>query len=167
MIIFETERLIVRQFTLADKEEFFTMNGDEEVVRYIRPVKSREECDLFLLEVIKYSEENPLFGRWAVYEKATNDFVGSFAVIPIKDSDKMQLGYALIREMRGKGYATELTKAGIKYFFSKTDYATVYAQTESGNISSIKVLVRCGFVQSGRHEEGEKKIVEFSLRRER
>lgn len=165
MIIFETERLIVRQFTIDDAYEFFLMNGDEEVVRYIRPVKTREECDAFLLEIIKYAEENPLFGRWAVYEKSSGSFVGSFAAIPIKDTDKMQLGYALLREMRGKGYATELTKKGIEYFFEKTDYPIVHAQTESENIASMKVLERCGFTECGRHREGEKEIVEFSLNR--
>ena len=163
MIIFETERLIVRQFTIGDAYEFFLINGDEEVVRYIRPVKTREECDIFLQEIIKYPEENPLSGRWAVYEKNSEAFVGSFAAIPIRDTDKMQLGYALLREMRGKGYATELTKKGIEYFFEKTDYPVVYAQTESENIASMKVLLRCGFVESGRHKEGEKEIVESRL----
>lgn len=167
MIIFETERLIVRQFTIDDAYEFFLMNGDEEVVRYIRPVKTREECDVFLQEVIKYSEKNPLFGRWAVYEKDGGLFVGSFAAIPIKDTDKMQLGYALLREMRGKGYATELTKKGIEYFFEKTDYPVVHAQTESENIASMKVLERCGFTECGRHREGEKGMLEFSLTRDK
>jgi [ribosomal protein S5]-alanine N-acetyltransferase len=163
MIIFETERLRVRQFTADDAYEFFLMNGDEEVVRYIRPVKTRAECDVFLQEIIKYSEEHPLFGRWAVYEKNSGHFVGSFAAIPIKDTEKMQLGYALLREMRGKGYATELTKKGIQYFFENTDYTVVHAQTESGNSASAKVLLRCGFTESGRHMEGEKEIVEFSI----
>jgi len=166
MIIFETDRLIVRQFTINDAYEFFLVNGDEEVVRYIRPVKTREECDVFLHEIIKYSEENPLFGRWAVYEKNSGSFVGSFAAIPIKDTDKMQLGYALLREMRGKGYATELTKKGIEYFFEKTTYPVVYAQTEPENISSMKVLLRCGFTECNRHMEGGKEIVQFCLSRD-
>lgn len=165
MTIFETERLLVRQFTTGDGNEFFLMNGDEEVVRYIRPAKTKEECDVFLQEIIKYAEENPLFGRWAVYEKSGGSFVGSFAVIPIKGTDKMQLGYSLLREMRGKGYATELTNNGIQYFFEKTDDAVLYAQTESENTSSVKVLLRCGFIESGSHREGEKEIIEFSVNR--
>jgi len=165
MIIFETERLLVRQFTIDDADDFFSVNGDEEVVQYIRPPKSREESDRFLLEIIKYSDESPLFGRWGVYEKDNDKFVGSFAVIPIVNTDKMQLGYALLRESRGKGYATELTKAGIDYFFGKTEYPVVYAQTESENARSPKILLRCGFIESARHREGEKEIIEFSLDR--
>ena len=33
----------------------------------------------------------------------------------------MQLGYALLKENWGKGFATELTKGGLKYVFTKTD----------------------------------------------
>ena len=48
-IIFETERLIVRQYVFeADAENFFLLNSDEEVMKYIRATKSREECDAFL-----------------------------------------------------------------------------------------------------------------------
>jgi ribosomal-protein-alanine N-acetyltransferase len=162
-ILFETERLIVRQFTVSDKDDFFSVNGDEEVVRYIRPAKTKEESDLFLLEIIKYSEENPLFGRWAVFEKSSDQFVGSFAVIPILNTGKMQLGYALLRGSRGRGYASELTKAGIKYFFSNTNFTIVYAQTEAGNIHSINVLIKCGFSELGRHREENREIIEYML----
>ena len=49
LIIFETERLIVRQYDFGtDAENFFLLNSDEEVMRYIRATKSREECDAFL-----------------------------------------------------------------------------------------------------------------------
>ena len=161
-IIFETERLIVRNYHLDDKENFFRMNGDEEIVRFIRPAKSREECDRFLLEVIEYSKDNPLFGRWAVDEKTSGRFVGTFAIIPVEGTDNLQLGYSLIKEAWGRGYATELTRAGIDYFFGNTKYNELYALTELENISSHKVLLKNGFVLSETTRiEGEKEILEF------
>ena len=48
--IFETERLIVRQFTEKDKDNFFLLSGNETVMQYIRPVSTKEESDKFLLE---------------------------------------------------------------------------------------------------------------------
>src|SRR5512141_1008126 len=116
-IIFETERLIVRLYDVNDEEPFFLLNGDEEVVRYIRPAKTREECNLFLKDIIKYSAENPLLGRWAVDEKTTGKSIGMFAIIPVDNSDRLQLGYSLLKDCWGRGYSTELTKAGIIYFF--------------------------------------------------
>ena len=137
-IIFETARLVVRQYRPDDQENFFAMNGDEEIVRYIRPAKTKEESDIFLAEVIGYYFENPLYGRWAVNEKQTGNFVGTFALIPIEKTSKMQLGYSLLKPAWGQGYATELTKAGLMYVFSKTPLSEIWGITEAGNIPSQK-----------------------------
>ena len=164
-IIFETERLLVRPYTQADTNNFFLLNSDEEIVRYIRPAKTREESDQFFEEVINYSAQNPLYGRWAVDDKQTNVFVGSFAVIPIEKTARMQLGYALLKSNWGKGYATELTTAGLNYVFTKTALEEIYAITETLNIASQKVLLKAGFIQSGGFSEGEKELLEFNFKK--
>src|SRR3989337_1020336 len=156
-ILFETERLIVRHYTKDDSDNFFSLNGDEEIMRYIRPAKTREETDLFLSEIIKKYEEDPSAGRWAAEDKYTGVFVGSFAFIPIEGSaDKsdpsipqdyrMQLGYALLKEHWGKGYATELTMVGLRYVFTKTTLSEIFAVTEIQNTPSQKVLLKAGFI---------------------
>ena len=137
------------------------MNGDEEIVRYIRPAKTKEECDIFLDEVIGYYLENPLYGRWAVNEKQTCNFVGTFALIPIEKTGRMQLGYSLLKPAWGWGYATELTKAGLKYIFSKTALAEIWGITEAGNIPSQKVLLKAGFNFSGSYLEDGKEIFNY------
>ena len=51
-IIFETERLIVRQYVFeTDADNFYLLNSDEEVMRYIRATKSKEDCDVFLKKI--------------------------------------------------------------------------------------------------------------------
>jgi ribosomal-protein-alanine N-acetyltransferase len=163
MTIFETERLRVRQYTEDDKDNFFLLNDDEEIVRYIRPAKTKDECDLFLLEIIAACKAQPLYGRWAVEDKITGEFVGSFALIPVEGKEKMQLGYALLKNHWGKGYSTELTKKGLEYVFTKTLINPVYAYTESPNIISQKVLVKAGFKPNGNTIENDKEVVGFVL----
>ena len=166
MLIFETKRLLVRRYTEHDKDHFFSLNGNEEVMRYIRPVKTREECDEFLLQVIAYSETEKLFGRWAVEDKLSKEFVGSFAIIPVEGKDQMQLGYSILPEHWGKGYATELTIAGLQYVFAKTPINPIYAYTEAPNASSQKVLLKAGFRPNGSYIEGDKKVERFVLEKE-
>ena len=166
MIIFETERLTVRQYVFdVDVENFFLLNGNEEVMRYIRPAKEREDCDAFLKEIIANAEKNPQIGRWAAIDKQSNLFVGSFAIIPIEDTDDIQLGFALLPVHWGKGFASELTRAGLDYYFNTTTADHIYAIAEKLNIASQKVLLKNGFIPDGTKQEGEKQLLRFIFRK--
>ena len=167
MIIFETERLLVRQFTTDDQENFYRINSHPKVMEYIRPVKNQEETDHFLkLNIEQYNTE-PKYGRWAAIEKSTGIAVGSFAIIPIEGTAKMQVGYALMPEYWGKGYATELARSGVHYFFGNTVIDVVYAVAEQPNTASENVLFKVGFTISGYRMEEGKKLIEYSLGREK
>ena len=160
-IIFETDRLIVRRYTETDNDNFYSLAGNEDVMRYIRPIQTREESDKFLLENISFYNEHPLMGRWAVDEKISKKFVGSFAVIFIPKSDKIQLGYSLTKEEWGKGYATELTKKGLKYVFEVMKLPLIYAVTEKENRASQNVLLKAGFKQESTYNEDHKNLERF------
>lgn len=163
MNVFETERLIVRHYTADDADNFFLLNGDPEVMRYIRPVKSREETNAFLNEVIEYSKINPAYGRMAVNEKQSYLFVGSFAIIPLDKTEFMQLGYSLLPPYWGKGFATELVKYGLDYIFNKTNLTEIFGVTESMNVASQNVLLKSGFNRHSTVMEGPKELFRFIL----
>lgn len=166
-VIFETERLVVKQFVFeTDAENFFLINGDEEVMRYIRAPKTREECDEFLKQNIEGYRTNPLMGRWSVHEKHSGKYVGSFAFIPVEGTEDSQLGYALLKEFWGKGFATELTKEGIRYVFSKTGLDAVYGITLAQNLDSQKVLLKAGFKLHRSYREEEKDVCSFVITRD-
>jgi len=168
MIAFETERLVVRRLTPEDKDNFFLLNGNEEVMRYIRATKTREESDAHLEAILADEAANPAAGkgRWLIEEKATGRFVGSFAIIPIpSEPEKTQLGYSFIPEAWGKGYATEVSKAGLQFFLDNTDLPEIYGVTETANTASMKVLQKAGFqFHSIKMEEG-KDLTIFIVRR--
>jgi ribosomal-protein-alanine N-acetyltransferase len=150
LLIFETERLTVRQYHQNDADDFFRFSGNSDVMRYIRPVISRGESDSFLLENIKLYDTYPGTGRWAALEKATGGYVGSFSIL-VMDAEKNQLhiGYALLPEYWGKGYATELLKTGISYFFANHKGDELFAITQIPNTASQHVLLKAGFTYKG------------------
>ena len=165
-IIFETERLSVRQYVFeADAENFFLLNSDEEVMRYIRATKSKEDCDAFLKQNIESYKINPLMGRWGAYDRSTGKFVGSFAFIPVEETNDSQLGYAFLKENWGKGYATELMREGIKHVFNKTALNEVYGITESANIASQKVLLKVGFTFDKTYSKDSRELLSYILKR--
>ncbi|WP_153799422.1 GNAT family N-acetyltransferase [Foetidibacter luteolus] len=156
MIVFETSDYSIRQYTLADSGVFFLINGDADVMRYIRPPKTRAECNAFLAENIRRYEEFPGTGRWAVEEKNSGFVIGTFSLLPLEeDPAKFHIGYALLPQYWGKGIASLLLKAGIEWFFSAHTGETLYAITVKANLASEKVLVKCGFQLAGGHGDNE------------
>ena len=161
-VIFETDRLIVRQYVFeTDAENFHLLNGDDEVMRFIRATKSKEECDAFLKQIIESYKVNPLLGRWAAEEKAARKFIGSFAIIPIEGTTDIQLGYALLKENWGKGYASELTKAGLVYYFKNSNANHIYAIADQANTASHNVLLKNSFIRDGIRKEKERELLKF------
>jgi ribosomal-protein-alanine N-acetyltransferase len=164
MLIFETRRLIVRQYTIEDADKIFLLNGDEEVMRHIRKTMNKEDSDKFLHQNIDFYLSNPKLGRWAVEEQATKSFVGSFALIPLpfaEEKHKMQLGYSLLPAEWGNGYATELTLIGRDYFFNNHLLNELHGITTAANFPSQKVLLKCGFAANGTKQEGEELLQRF------
>ena len=145
-IVFETERLIVRPYTMDELDNFFKLNGDEEVMRYIRKAQTLQESQVFLKKIITAYSERPGTGRWGMFSKENEQYVGSFAIIPVENSDKLQLGYALLKENWGKGYASESVKGGIQYAFHQLGLTEIAGITFPENIPSQKVLLKNGFV---------------------
>ena len=166
MIVFETSRLIVRQFNENDKDNFFLLSGDPTVMQYIRAVSTKEQSDKFLQENIDGYETDPHKGRWAVTSKGDGSFVGSCAIIPLpNDKEKIQLGYSLRPENWGKGYATELAKGCLDYFMANYSLPEIYGVTEVPNVASQKVLLKIGFQPAGSFMENEKELLLFVVKR--
>jgi ribosomal-protein-alanine N-acetyltransferase len=161
--VFQTERLYVRQFTISDEDNFFRLNSDGDVMLYIRQVKDREESLHFLIENIDAYAKNPMTGRWAVHEKDGNRFVGTFAIIPLENTSYWQVGYAMLKDDWGKGYATELTDTGVQYAFRKMLVSKLMAVTERSNHGSMHVLNKAGFTQLENFQQDGKELCLFEI----
>jgi ribosomal-protein-alanine N-acetyltransferase len=167
MIIFETARLVVRRYERSDQDRFFLVNGDDEVMKYIRPAKSRKESDKFFDETLFGYYQRPALGRWAVDEKSTGAFIGSFAILPIPSHEELtQLGYALLKDHWGKGFATELTVAGVDHAFTTMGLSQIYGLTEKENLISQKVLLKAGFKRATERPDKGRVVCWFLCRKE-
>lgn len=164
--LFETERLIVRQYTLQDEEYFYQFSSNQDVMRYIRPIVNREESARLLTLNMQLYLSRPNTGRWAIFCKATGSYIGSFSILEMDvDNTKLHIGYALLPQFWGMGYATEVLEQGIAYFFDNHAAQLVYAITEDGNIASQKVLLKCGFLYQGCQKDKDKELMIFTLQR--
>jgi [ribosomal protein S5]-alanine N-acetyltransferase len=165
MTIFTTTHFIIRQFTIADSEAFYLLNSNEAVMRYIRPVKDRAACDVFFAQQLDEYAEEPKLGRWYVGEKETDRLIGMFSILPMQGNIDYHIGYALLPDEWGKGYATELLKAGVAYFFENFSKQQLFAITQPENIASEKVLAKVGFTLKDTTRNEEETLNLFAINR--
>ena len=165
MILFETERSLVREFTAADAEGFFLINGNATVMHFIRPAKNRKDSDDFLQENLNLYQQGSIVGRYAVVEKASGTIAGTFSFLFLSDKTNYHIGYALLPEYWGKGLAQELVKQGTPYFFSATDKTELFAITDKENTASQNALLKNGYIVKGTTVEHDKELILFTISR--
>jgi RimJ/RimL family protein N-acetyltransferase len=145
MNVFDTNQLVVSRFNETHEADFYALNSHPEVMRYIRPVKTEDECRTFLKDNIRLYQHGSVIGRYHVAEKATHSFAGTFSVLMMPDRDAYHIGYALMPWAQGRGWAKELVVNGLKWVFESTDQNQIFAITEPDNTASANVLQKTGF----------------------
>ena len=144
-IILESKRLYLKEFTNDDVDNLFRLNGNADVMKYIRPPDTDINLIKILIgKIIKYYGDNHGFGVWAGYEKQSDEFIGFFELAHLDDTEEIEVGYRLFKEYWGKGYATEMTKALIYYGFNTMGLNQIAGITHPENIASQKVLLKSG-----------------------
>ena len=149
--ILETERLILRTWTLADAPKLFEICGDADVMKYLgtgKPYEAIEEADEFLRWAENYQTENG-FCRWAIVSKENQEIIGSCGFARPHGTEEIELGYLLAKRYWGKGFATEATEACLRYGFERLKFNEAIAITDLENLASQKVLEKIGFAKRG------------------
>jgi len=144
-VIIETERLLLRTFTLEDAELVYNLNLDPEVIRYTGdPLKDVDHARQVLEQTIlpQYALYN--HGRWAVHIKPELEFIGWCGLKNRPERNEVDLGYRFIKSSWGKGYATEAAFACLKYGFEKLDLEKITGRAMPQNVGSLRVLEKCG-----------------------
>jgi RimJ/RimL family protein N-acetyltransferase len=72
---------------------------------------------------------------------------------PPDGEGSVEVGYSVLPEFQGRGYATEIVRALVDRALSRPEIARVFARAQEANAASVKVLLRCGFVVYGPAEE--------------
>lgn len=68
----------------------------------------------------------------------------------IKRNDGIDIGYTIIEDYQGNGYATEALNLGVE--LAKRINNSIYVQIRDDNIASQKVAQKCGFIKTNEYE---------------
>ncbi|MFT5705516.1 MAG: ribosomal-protein-alanine N-acetyltransferase [Shewanella sp.] len=151
MIIAETERLILRRFTVEDKHAVFLLNSIPEILTYIpgEPMASVDQAEQILNELVFPGYEKFGFGRWAVEHKADNKVIGFCGPTFVQEFNEVELGYRYLPEYWGTGIGFEAANAALSVIPS-FDVNHVIALILLGNRGSEALARKVGMTERGR-----------------
>ncbi len=159
-IILETKRTFLREITVEDSENAYSLNLDPEVIEYTgdSSFDSIEKAREFLENYDHYKKYG--FGRWAVINKIDNQFIGWCGLKFTEELNEFDIGFRLFKEYWNMGYATETAKACIDFGFDKFGMTEIVGRAMKENIGSIKVLEKIGLVFSNSFDfEGQEGVI--------
>jgi RimJ/RimL family protein N-acetyltransferase len=150
MIMIETSRLFLRPFLEEDKFDFIPALMDEDFMTFSPSgALNLQQAKVRFQELVDAYRTNG-FGKIAIIVKETQQIIGYCGIEPceIDGIPELELGYRLLKNSRGFGYATEAARALLSFEYQR-DRNNIIAFTEPTNQPSINVLHKLGFKQYG------------------
>ena len=149
-VILETERLILRPWSLDDLDDFFEYAKNPDVgPRAGWFAHKNKEESLVILK--RFIEEKKTF---AIVYKENNKVIGSLGIEKYGLEDKLseffdyqgrEIGYVLSKDYWGKGLMPEAVKAVIKYLFNECGFDFLLCGYYDFNNQSKRVQEKCAF----------------------
>ena len=146
--ILETKRLLLRGIEERDLDGWATLLGDAESAKFIggavaRPVAWRAMAGM------AGSWELKGFGMFSVIEKSSGNWIGRLGPWQPEGWPGTEVGWGLIKEAWGKGYAAEGAVAAINWAFVNLKWTEVIHTIDPQNAPSIALAERLGSTDLG------------------
>ena len=151
-MIFETERLLIRELKEEDFSAFHEMQSNPKVMLYTSGAAKSEESNRAEFDKCKaaYSVPGNDFWIWGVERKSDASFIGTCALV-----ENNEIGYRFLEKYWGFGYGKELADGLIDFGLNNRQLKYIYATVEPENIASVKILekTKLNFIEESFDEE--------------
>lgn len=143
--IMQTKRMIVRETTEDDIDEFVKMYKDPRMTKYMEPLyQDIENEKKYIREYRERVYACQGFGIWTLLDKETKKCIGRAGLTYRCGFDNVEIGFAIGTDYWNQGYATEAISA-ILSFAKEEELGPVNALIMHENLASIHVVEKFGF----------------------
>jgi [ribosomal protein S5]-alanine N-acetyltransferase len=144
---FETERLILRNFTVNDAEFIFDLLNSPSWLQFIgnRGIRSLKEAEDYLMKVIINSYNKYGFGISLIQLKEKEIPIGMCGLVKREGLENIDIGFALLSQYEGYGYGFEAANVVLDHAKSSLGFSKVVGITSKENFRSINLLTKLGF----------------------
>jgi RimJ/RimL family protein N-acetyltransferase len=147
--VIRTERLLLRRWRDDDRAPFVAMNQDPAVMEHMQGLTAPEVSNAFVDRIEAHWDAHG-WGLWAVEVPGVAPFVGFVGLWPathVLGWDSREVGWRLVRDHWGRGYATEAAHAALRFGFQEHGFGEIVSFTVPQNVRSLAVMERIGLVR--------------------
>jgi RimJ/RimL family protein N-acetyltransferase len=114
-----------------------------------RGIHDLDQAETYLQQKVIPNYEKFGFGFYVVERLSDSVRVGNCGLVKRLGLDHVDIGYSLLTQFEGQGYAIEAASAVLDYGFSRLKLNPIQAITTVDNTPSIKVLEKLGMTCIG------------------
>lgn len=154
MILYETERLILREWSEQDIEGLIQINQDKSVMKHFPRPYTAEET-LTGITNFKNHQIKHGYSIWPCALKSTNSFIGFVGLLNRDDmpfSPCIEIGWRLSKEHWNNGYATEAALKCLEVGFNQFRLNEIVSFTAKLNKASERVMQKIGMLKISNFE---------------
>ncbi len=139
----ETARLILRPIAAEDFEPWADCVADEETMRYLGGAQPRSVAWRGFMTVAgAWAMQG--FSMFSVIEKVTGRWVGRLGPWRPEGWPGTEVGWAIVRDAWGRGYASEGASAAMDWAVDHLGWVEIIHSIDSDNVASRNVARRLG-----------------------
>lgn len=141
-MIFETERLIIREFTRDDADSTQRYGGDPENVYFMPwgPNDRAATAEFVERKLADQAEDPRREYDMAICLRETGEHIGSVGLTVDANRTSGELGWILRKDMWRNGYTTEAAHALMRFGFEQLGLHRITARCNADNTASFRVM---------------------------
>lgn len=138
-----TTRIRFRHYRLVDTSDVADMFSDDLARRFYPTMIEPGAADRWIQANLE-AYESIGFGLWVIEHRETNAFLGDCGLTlqTVDDRQLVEVGYHVIAEQRGRGYATEAGQTCVDFALQDLGVSSVCSIVDPANTASISVASR-------------------------
>lgn len=146
----ETERLVLRRYVESDIDMQYSVLIDERLHKYIRFPNLTKDEELECIKEWIANADIDEHEKWVIELKKSKKVIGNISVNDINTKNNYcNVGYVIMFDYWGNGYASEALKAVSDYLLNDRQYYLIECSCNELNTQSSKVMLKAGFKKDG------------------
>lgn len=148
--VIETDRLMIRETTVEDVDEFYKIYSDPEMTRFMEGLfEDPEDEKRYQKDYIKKVYGLMGFGVWTLVRKEDMRVIGRAGYSVRNGFDEAELGFLVGKEFQRQGYCMEALRAIMDYGRDVLGFDSVQTLVKAENAVSIHICEKLGFKKIG------------------